>query len=154
MIGRVKKFLGIEGVKLELIIPEEIRSSDAVIGGALRFQSMHPQTVTRIRIVLIERYSRGRGNEKLVDEYQLGSTELEETFEVPADEIIERDFTLPFTLVRSDVEEFGARNFLFGGIAKAAKMIRNARSEYRVEAEAEVKGTALNPFDKKFIRVR
>ena len=39
------------------------------------------------------------------------------------------------------------KNFLFGGLVKAAKKLRGVRSEYRVEVEADVVGTALNPID-------
>ena len=154
MFGKVKKWLGIEGVKLDLIIPEEVAANTGVVDGKIRFMSMHPQTVTYIKLVFIERYSRGRGEEKLSDEYELGSAELNETFEVPAEEILEVDFSLPFKLVKSDMEEWGDRNPLFGGLAKLAKSINQVKSVYRIEAEAKVKGTALNPFDKKSIEVK
>ncbi len=154
MIGRVKKFLGIEGVKLQIIAPEVVSEAAGEVAGALRFQSMHDQTVTRIRIVLVERYSRGRGKDKMVDDYQLGETEMDLTFDVPAGEVVEKPFTLPFKVVRSDIEEFGAKNFLFSGLARMAKLSRNVRSDYRIEAEAYVRGTALNPFDTKPVRIK
>lgn len=151
MIGKVKKWLGIEGVKLELVLPEETDIRDQLIKGSIRLMSMNPQTVTGIKVVLIEKYSRGRGREKLIDEYELGHTLINRTYEVPAEEVVELDFELPFSILRSNIEEFGKRNFLFGGIAGLAKKLQGVRSEYRVEAEAEVKGVALNPFDRKQI---
>ena len=154
MFGKVKKWLGIEGVKLELIIPEEINRTDGLIPGKIQFYSMNSQTVNYIKVVLIERYSRGRRKEKLTDEYELGAIQIEQTIDIPENEIIEVDFMLPFSLVRSDIDEFGDRNFLFGGIAAAARALNGVKSEYRIEAEAKVKGTALNPFDKKEIRIK
>jgi hypothetical protein len=154
MFGKVKKWLGIEGVKLELLLPEEIFEKEGVVEGGMRFQSMNPQTVTEVKVVLIERYSRGRGAEKLIDEYELGSIVLRQNIEVPANEPVEIDFTLPFSIPRSDMDQFGKRNFLFGGLAKVAKMTRAVKSEYRIEAEASVKGVALNPFDKKAILIK
>lgn len=154
MIGKVKKWLGIEGVKLELELPETVNGKLGLLAGKIHFQSMNPQTVKSIRIVLIEKYYRGRGKEKLIDEYELGEIQLTNTFVVEPNEITEVEFSLPFQMVKSDVEEFGDRNFLFGGIAKAAKLIRAAKSEYRVEAEAQVQGVALNPFDKRFIQIK
>lgn len=153
MIGKVKKWLGIEGVKLELVLPEEVKAKSGMIEGQLRFQSLNEQTVNSIKVVLIERYSRGRGKEKLVDEYELGRREIEIEFNVPPEEILEVDFSLPFEMVKSSVDEFGDKNFLFGGIARAARMMRGAKSDFRIEAEASVKGVALNPFDKKSINV-
>lgn len=154
MIGKVKKWLGIEGVKLELILPEVASEKSSIIEGKIQFRSLNPQVVTSIKIVLIERYSRGRGEEKLIDEYELASETIKKTIEVPAEEEVEIDFTLPFTIVKSEMDEFGKRNFLFKGIANAAKMINAVNSTYRVEAEAKVKGVALNPFDKKQIAIK
>ncbi|NRB49350.1 MAG: sporulation protein [Saprospiraceae bacterium] len=154
MIGRVKKWLGIEGVKLEIVVTPEHRRRTGKIEGRLRFQSLNAQTVTSIRIALVEKYTRGRGKEKLIDEYELGEINLKQTIEVPAEEIVEVPFSLPFKLIKSEMDEFGDRNFLYGGLARAAKAIQSVRSDYRLEAEAKVKGVALNPFDKKFIKLK
>ena len=96
MIGRVKKWLGIEGVKLEIVVTPEHRRRTGKIEGRLRFQSLNAQTVTSIRIALVEKYTRGRGKEKLIDEYELGEINLKQTIEVPAEEIVEVPFSLPF----------------------------------------------------------
>ncbi len=153
MLGRVKNWLGIEGVKLELLLDEQPVQQPNRLEGRIRFKSIRPQTVLAVSIVLIERYSRGRGEERLVDEYQLGAIELTEIIEVPPGEIVERPFSLPFERVQSDVDAFGNRNLVFGGIARLARWSRNVESEYRLEAEAEVKGVALNPFDRKVVKL-
>jgi len=153
MIGRVKQWLGIEGVKLELLIPEELEGAQGSFAGRLRFQSMNTQQVTFIKIALIERYSRGRGQEKLVDEYELGKLEIAKEIEIPAGRIVEIPFSLNFSLVHSVFDEM-ERTFLLGGIAKAAKLLNAVKSEFRIEAEAKVRGTALNPFDKKLVSVK
>lgn len=154
MLGRVKKWLGIEGVKLELLIPEEVSNSSGHVDGKIHLYSMNAQTVTFIKVVMIERYSRGRGKEKLIDEYQLGELHIDQHIDIPENEIMELDFSLPFTPLRSDVDDFGRKNFVFGGIAKAAKVMRGVKSEFRIEAEARVKGTALHPFDRKSLLVK
>lgn len=154
MFGKVKKWLGIEGVKLELVIPEEIEASQGVIHGKVQFYSMNPQTVTFIKVVLIERYTRGRGKERLSDEYELGAIQMQEVIDIPEHEPVEVDFDLPFSLVKSDIDEFGDRNLLFGGLARMARVLHNVSSDYRIEAEARVKGTALNPFDREVIRIK
>lgn len=153
MFGKVKQWLGIEGVKLELVLPDKIEESDGMIQGKLRLFSMHPQTVKRVKIILVERYTRGRRKEKLTDEYELGHLEIDRTIEVPAEEIVEVDFVLHFEKIKSDMDELEDKNFVLGRLVKTAKWIRGVNSEYRLEAEAEVKGTALNPFDKKNIHI-
>jgi len=154
MLGKVKKWLGIEGVKLELILPEEIDASQGIIQGRVQFYSMHPQRVTFIKVVLIERYTGGRGKDRLSDEYELGAIEMEKVIDIPAHEPVEIDFTLPFNLVKSDVDEFGDRNLLFGGLARVARALNSVSSEFRLEAEARVKGTALHPFDREAIKLQ
>ena len=151
MFGRVKKWLGIEGVKLEIVVDAEIDKRQNNISGKLRFQSLNEQTVNYIKVVLIEKYARGKGTDQLIDEYELGSIELNDSFKVPANEPVEINFVLPFTIAQSKVDEFGERNIFAKGIANAAKWVRGVRSAFRLEAEAKVKGVALNPFDKKNI---
>ena len=153
MFGKVKNWLGIEGVKIELIIPEEIYESAGSVTGKLRFYTKTDQTVNSIKIKLIERYSRGRKDNKLTDEYELGEINLNESFKVTANEPLEIDFTLPFKIVKSEMDEMGEKNILSGGLVKAAKWLRNVKSIYRVEAEANVKGVALNPFTKQIVVV-
>lgn len=153
MIGKVKKWLGIEGVKLEILLPDDVDSKSGMLRGMLRFQSMNLQTVTEIRVVLVERYSRGRGEERTTDEYLMGSLLIEDIFVVKPDEIVERPFTLKFDRVQSAVDSFGDKNFVFGGLASVARWTRAAKSEFRVEGEAKVQGVALNPFDKKTINL-
>lgn len=154
MIEKVKRIFGIEGIKVELVLPETVREKDGAVQGKLRFHTMHAQTVSTISLKMIERYSRGRGENKLVDEYQLAEKEIVQDIEVNPGEIVEVEFSLPFHLVKSDVEAFGSKNILFKGMAKAAQLTRNAKSVYRVEVEAKVRGTALSPIDKKEILVK
>lgn len=154
MIGKFKQWLGIEGVKVELELPEEVIGEDGIIEGQVHLFSKNTQTVEYIRLLLIERYTRGRGKEKLIDEYELGELILDRTFEVPAEGMLSLDFRLPFTVVRSDVEEWGDQNLLFKGLSRLAARLRNVKSEYRVEAQAKVRGTALDPFDKQSIRIK
>jgi hypothetical protein len=152
MIGKVKQWLGIEGVKLELILPTGFKPTQGTLHGKVRLVSKSEQTVTAIKLVIVEKYSRGRDEEQLVDEYELGRQIITDTIAVPAEGVpVEVPFLIEFSPVQSPVDEFGRKNFLFGGIAWAARKLRNASSEYRVEAEAQVRGVGLNPFDKKIL---
>ncbi len=154
MLGRVKKWLGIEGVKVEVIIPEEISRHDRVVQGRLRFGSMNPQTVASVNIKLIETYRRGRRKSKLTDEYLLAEKDMHVMIDVPVDEFVELEFELPFDLVKSPMDEFQEKNFILGGLISAAKKLKGVDSEYRVEVEADVVGTALNPFDRKSFQLK
>ncbi len=153
MFGKVKRWLGIEGVKIEMILPDQVYAASGVIEGKLKFESMHVQTVTKIRITLTEKYIRGRWKSRLTDQYKIGEIELDEAIEVPAHEVIMMDFELPFTFVKSDMDEIADKNFVFRKLVDAAKTLKNVKSEFYLEAEAEVNGTALSPFDKQEIKI-
>ena len=149
MLGKVKQWLGIEGVKLELILSPDFSPQQQSLSGHVRLSSKHAQTVTAIKIVMVEKYSRGTNEGQLVDEYELGRQVISDTVEVPPDGIpVDVAFRVAFTPIPSPVDDFGAKNPLFGGLAWAAKKLRRVESEYRIEAEAQVQGVGLNPFDK------
>ncbi|MDX1409508.1 MAG: sporulation protein, partial [Saprospiraceae bacterium] len=112
MFGKVKRWLGIEGVKVELDIPDEVLAGNGSVDGTVRFYSMHDQLVKSINIRMIEKYKRGRRKNKLVDEYILGEIKLEQDIEVPAHEEIAVDFNLPFDLAMSDMDHFQRKNFV------------------------------------------
>ena len=151
MIGKVKQWLGIEGVKLTLVLPESVDEKAGEVMGWVRFQTMHPQTVLFIKIKMIERYTRGRGEQRLVDEYVLGQLEIEETLTIQPDEMVEKPFRLPFVRLKSNVDRLADMGLMASGLAAIARWSRGAKSDYRVEAEAVVKNVGLNPFDKKSI---
>ena len=153
MLGKVKRWLGIEGVKVELHVPDSVKGADGLIEGTIRFYSMHDQMVKSVRVKLIEKYKRGRRGNKLVDEYTLGEISVERKIEVPAHQYIEVDFKLPFTPMPSEMDKLESSNFLMKGIVKSAKLMKGVTSVFRVEAEAEVQGTALNPFDTREVSV-
>lgn len=151
MFGRVKRYLGIEGVKVELDIPKEIPVYAEQVSGTVRFISMNTQKVTEVKVRMIEKYTRGRGASKKIDEYELGEIAMKKNIEVTPEKAVEIEFNLPFKLVRSEVDEFASKNMIFKGLASAAKLAYAAESEYFIIAEAKVKGTALPPFCKENI---
>lgn len=146
MFGKVKKWLGIEGAKLELILPEEIYESAGSVTGKVRFRSMNEQKVVSINLRLVEKYSRGRKKSKLVDEYILGEIELTDTFVIPVNEFVEIDFSIPFNIVKSEMDEMQGKNVFAAGLVRAAKWASGVNSTYRVEAKAKVEGVALDPY--------
>ena len=152
MLGKVKKWLGIEGVKLEIVLEDEFDPGSGQVNGFIRLMSKSAQTVTAIKIALIERYARGRKQDQLIDEYELGTMVIKDRVEVPAGGTpVDVPFELTYEQLNSAVDEFGSRNIMFRGLAWAARRLRKVKSEYRLEAEANVKGVGLNPFDRKVL---
>ena len=151
MLKRVKNWLGIEGVKMEIETADRIRLRDGVVKGTIIFQSLQEKTITKIRFKLVEKYFRGRGRNKLIDEYILGKLEIDKAYTIQANGQLLMDFKLLFTPKESPMDEYG-RNLLLRGPVAIAKALKGARSKYRLEVEAKVQGTALNPIAQKEIR--
>lgn len=150
MLGKVKNWLGIEGVKMEIETPDKIRLRDGVVKGSIIFQSMTEKKISRVKVELIEKYSRGRGKNKLINEYHLGVLEINDELHIHANGQLRLDFKLLFNPKTSEMDELG-RNLLLRGPVALAKMVKGAKSVYRLEVEAKVPGTALNPIARKEI---
>lgn len=153
VFDRVKQWFGIEGIKIEILVPEEVDKNIGEITGQIYLTSMHAQTLKSVKISLIEKFSRGRSKNRLTDDYELGEITINKEIVVTPDNGVYLDFTLPYELQKSEMDELEDKNFFFKGIAKAAKWTRGVESLYRIEAEGFVKGTALNPFDEKEVRL-
>ena len=72
MLGKMKQWLGIEGIKLELELSEKFSVDQGTLEGKVRMYSKNEQTVSGLRLVLIEKYTRGRDAAQLGDEYSSG----------------------------------------------------------------------------------
>ncbi len=151
MIHKFKQWLGIEGVKIELLIPESLKESDQFIDGRIVLKSKTQLTISQIQLKAVEKYTRGRGNNKKMDEFVLGTLNLEQEIVIPPSKEIYIDFALPFERIKSEMDQYSEKNILTKGIVKAAKSLHNVQSDFRVEAIATVKGTVVQPFDKKSI---
>lgn len=151
MFGKIKKWLGIEGVKVEIDVNPMISKKASSIQGKLQFYSMNEQEVKEVRIAFIERFTRGRRKKRKTDEYVLGEMTLREGFTVPEHEMVELDFELPFEWEKSDMDRLQDKNIVAGKLVGLAKWAKGVRSVYRVEAEAIVKGVRLHPFDQKIL---
>ena len=92
MIDKVKQWFGIEGVKVDLILPEVTWISSGFIKGQLQFTWMNEQTVQSVQLKLVEIYTRGRRSNKMTTEYQLGDMTVDKSFIVPAEQPILIDF--------------------------------------------------------------
>ncbi len=149
MLHKVKQWLGIEGVKIEVVIAEEFDKKTNLINGQVRFSSQHTQVVNNIKFKVIEKYTRGREDEMLVDEYLLGQGLINGPLEVPAESTVEMNFSIPIKREYSQMDELEESNFMVKSIVKLAKKFQNAHSTFRVEAVANIEGTALSPFSVK-----
>ena len=73
MIGRLKKMLGIDGLKVEIIASDIYDADKEYIDGELILLSKYQLVIESIEVRVIEKYTRGRFRTKKTDEYDIGS---------------------------------------------------------------------------------
>jgi hypothetical protein len=153
VISKVKKYLGIEGIKIKLDVKSKLKLNGSGISGKIICETMTESSISHIRIKLIEKYQRGRKANQLIDEYVLGETTLHGPFLIEKHNQKILDFHLPYVLSKSEMDRYSEKNFLFGGLVNVAKKLKGVKSQYRLEIEADVEGTRLHPFDKLVLEV-
>ena len=145
MLGKLKNILGIEGVKVKLLLPVAIEKRSARVKGKVQLESLSEQKVNGIKLTLIEKYARGRKDNRLIDEYTLGETYITGPITIKKNEEKLIDFDFEFSLLKSEMDQMEDSNFVSKGLVKLAKYLKKVDSSFRVEATVEVEGTKLNP---------
>ena len=154
VFGKIKKKLGIEGVKLSLETPDRIKKDAGMLTGHVNLTSLSDNNkILSIEIQIIEKYTRGRGHQKLIDEYAMGRTILNEAFILDKNDVVRIPFSLEFTFVPSEMDRLEEKNIITKGLVRLAKKARGVTSEYSVRAHAIVEGTTLHPHDTKIIQL-
>jgi len=145
MLGKVKQYLGIEGIKLNLEVPEVIDKKATTLKGNIILTSKNRQTAKSFNIRLVERYSRGRKSSRLINEYVAGDLQFNQMVIVEANEEVKVPFILPYHIAQSRMDLYEDQNFVFRGAIKLLKLANAVQSEFRIEVDAKVSGTALDP---------
>lgn len=154
MFGAVKKILGIEGVKLEIIVADKISKEAGIISGVIKLSSLSDNNqLENITLTMVEKYYRGRGDNQLINEYPMGELIKKERITLSKNDIVEIPFEMEFIYVESEMDKMAKNNFFTKGLVKLAKKARNVKSEYTLRGEAKIKGTTLNPFDVKLLNL-
>lgn len=150
--GKIKGFFGIGGVKVTLEIPKEIGKEDGKVTGKVTLFSKSDQHVLSLKLKMIEEYSTGRGENKTTKEFTLGKLNLvkeKDAFDMKAQENKVYDFELPYELLKSKNDQMKEKGGVSGALGKMGSFMDAEKSKFFIEAEADVKGTALDPSDKK-----
>jgi len=153
MIGKVKNFLGIESVKIDLEFPDKIPYDTSFLVGKVIINSKSRQTIKSITVKMIERYTRGRKKNKLINEYTIGIVEFKKPFRIEANKKMEFQFKMPINIIQSEMDKIGSRNLIAKGFVKVMKMVNNVKSEFRMEATAKIAGNAIPPLVKRDLKV-
>ena len=147
MLKRFKKVLGIEGLKISVFVhPIDVKFPET-INGSIELNTLTDVIVQNIEIKLIEKYERGRKDNKLIDEMVIGQTVLKGKLKLKKDERKNVDFELKYTMSESPMDALEKENLFYKGFVKLAKLAKGVKSSHRIEATAKVKGTVLDAVD-------
>jgi len=128
MLGKLKRVLGIEGVKVEMYVKLPIDKEAKVITGNLKFTTKSESVIKSITVKIVEKYSRGRGKEKLVDEYTIAQLELSDSFVISPEEIVEVPFSIEYEVALSEMDKMAKESLLSRPLISLAKWIKKVKS--------------------------
>jgi hypothetical protein len=148
MFGQVKKWLGFDSVKIKIKPLEVYPYKIETVNSELEFTANAPALVTYVKVKLIERYTRGRGENQKIDEYLLGEWISDVAIEIDGTNPTTIFFKLHFKFHHSNLAQLEHSNLIGKGIATVFKTIKAAKSDYRLEAQCLVEGSSKNPEDK------
>lgn len=151
--SNLKNKLGIGGVNVELRAPGQAAKADGQISGSVVLTTKSDQEIVSIKVKVLEVYTTGRGDDKKEKTYTLGEVDLPAGFAIKTGETKEIPYTVPFKILKSDNDELKEKGGAMGAIGKLGAFANAEKSEYFVEAEADVKAAALDPSDKKAIKL-
>ena len=144
MIDRFKKVLGIEGVKVRLKLNSPYKLADKYVDGVIILESKTDALVHHIQIQLIEKYERGRKDNKRVNDYIIGNLEFNDKIIVRKDEEVEIPFKLDYIMAESPMDNVAKDGLVYKGMVQLAKFIKGVKSSYSVHAKVKTKGTKLD----------
>ncbi len=147
MFGSVKKWLGIEGTRIRLHTLPVYPSTVETINGEIEVYAKRTETVDSIRLRFFEVYTRGKGDERRIDEYELGTWLYEQPLQLVDGERHMIPFKLAFDPLKSAMDK-RAENPLLKGFVSLMKNLKGVQSDYRIEAEAIVEGSTWHPVAK------
>ena len=149
----IKNKLGIGGVKVKLQVPGQIAKDNREAEGKIILTSKSEQEIVDIEVKFLEEYTTGRGDDEQTKELELGAVKLPGGFTIAAGETKEVSFTVPFEIIKSNADELKEKGGALGAIGKLGKFANNEKSSYFIEADVDVKSAALDPSDKKEVKL-
>ncbi len=153
IFGVIKNKLGIGGVKAKLQVPGQVAKDSNLIEGVLTLTTKSEQEIVDTEIKLIEEFTTGRGDSAKTKTFELGIVKITDTYTMKPGEVKEIAFKLPFEIIKSNADSLKEKGGAMGAIGKLGKFANNEKSNYYVEADVDVKAAALDPTDKKDIKL-
>lgn len=145
MIDKVKKFFGIEGIKVEMSVNEPTSLKEGLVHGTLSIEGLRSELITEVNFELYEIYTTGYFKSKKTEQFLVVEISIPLNLIISAGEKRVQPFTIPFEPIKSTIDRWGEKNILTKGITSIAKLSKGVKSHYQLNAVVKSKGTMLHP---------
>lgn len=148
----IKQFFGVGGVDVVVQCDPQVAKAAGFLNGAVTLTAKSDQQVLNIDVKLVEEWTTGRGDEKETKEFELGKIQMP-GLEMKKGEVKTLPFQLPFGLIKSNADQLKEHGGALGALGSMAAFANNEKSVFTLVAEADVKGTALDPTGKRQLQL-
>ena len=149
--GKIKQFLGIGTIKMELEMQPTVDLESKLITGKLKVTGKSDQSIKDIELSFDESFSTGKSDAKSTSKLNWGKMTLQ-GFEIKKDEVKEIEFELPFSYAKSSNEAMADKGGIVGGLGKVGTFLDGEKQKYELTATANVKGVTLPPLVSKELK--
>lgn len=142
---KVKQFLGIVGVKVEMQVPDTFSKSGNTLQGKVVITSKSDQQILAVKVTFEETWKIGKGENETVKNFELGEWIAEQEFTIKAGETKEFPFTLNYSMIKSENDRMMDSSKVGSALGGLGKMLDGEKSVFKLVAMADVKGAAFDP---------
>lgn len=149
----LKNKMGIGGVSVSLQVPGQVAKDSGAVVGKINLTTKSEQELVSYKVKMYEEFTTGRGDDKKTKTFDLGTISAPLGYSIKPGEAKEIEFSLPFNVLKSNNDELKEKGGALGALGKMGSFADNEKSVYFIDAEVDVKAAALDPSDKKEIRL-
>ncbi len=152
MFSKLKQFVGMVGITVQLDIPSNLTGDSDTLTGVIRIIAKQDQHITKVAVNMKQTHTEGTGEKRVSNDYSIGENIItNQPFDIKAGESKEYPFTLAFTRRKTGEQRLAESGGVLGAIGKLGQLADDSHDEFWVNAIADVKGAALDPNDNKKI---
>jgi hypothetical protein len=143
--SKIKQFLGIGGIKVELDLDPQITFKTTKLTGTITLTAKSDQLVKSITYKLEEEWTRKVGDETKTKHFTLGEKEITDEFTMKEGETKKISFELPIAFVKNNEDQLKEMGGAMGALGKLSALTDGQKSVFTFIAKPDVDGTFLDP---------
>jgi hypothetical protein len=150
MFSKLKQFVGMVGITVELDVPGNLPKDATSLQGTVRVIAKQDQHITKVTANMKQTHTEGSGEKRQSHDYEIGDIIItNQPFDIKSGETKEFPFTMSFTRRKTGDQRLAESGGVLGALGKLSVMADQEHDEFWVNAMADVKGAALDPNDNK-----